>query len=167
MPGSSSVPEEAFKPICLAIGHLVFRWSFVESAANICVNAGYNHGIARTCFPEIPLPWRRRMKYIRRCLEAPELTHLAQDGKEILERAAPISNLRDFIVHGTLIKFTLADDPILLFSRFDKDKTKLTHKVSELRISVIDLAKKANDCCDLGSDFLKLAKCFQEAITSK
>lgn len=166
MLGSSSVSEEALKPICLAIGFLVVHWTMVDSAASICVNVGYKHSRA-TKDKEIPLPFSKRLKFLRKCLNTPELAHLKDHGNQILDRALDICRIRDFIVHGTIRSFILEKNNLIRFSKLDIISTRLDHEESYLEITAHDLAQKANLCGDLASDFQKLANGFIESLMVK
>jgi len=160
------LPPKAFQAICSAIGALVVHWSFIDNAATICVNAAFEGGEGwRSDRNEIPIEWRRKTSFIRECLNGcGKLSHLKSNGLHLIDKASTLANKRHFIIHGTITDFIEQDDPILVFTKLDRSSDKTSHDESTFRISAITLAKLANKCCDVGSDFLKLADGFQKSF---
>lgn len=104
--------DSEFVNLCAAIGFIVIQWAQAEQALDMAVNLIYRgfggKDIADT--PEIPRPLKRKIKFIRRCLNQLEgLMQFKEAGLALMTKFGDLSEERHNYVHGAIASSPLAD----------------------------------------------------------
>jgi hypothetical protein len=156
-------PANVLDPLCLAIGHFLIAWSFIDSAATVCVNAAVGKTTPYIETPEAPYEFKRRIKKVRQCLRHhPGLREWAESGKYVLDRAMELSAHRDFLVHGTFAGYDETVLDCVKFNKLDRSGNRTAHTISSYKTNPEKIALLRNECVDIGAEFIKLARRFQE-----
>lgn len=91
------------------LGLLTIRWSGLELMIEICCAYLFQQGFRDGSSPKPPRPFGTRIKFIRRCLKAPQFTHLWFDYEAALTLAENLSVERNDRVHGAYTSWSKGD----------------------------------------------------------
>jgi len=118
LPVMPELSREAFDSVCLAIGRLIVLWSHIDVAMSSCVREIYHGAGGRSIEPQIPRAWKRRVVFIRKCLNKIDaLREFKQEEEFVLNRLERVATLRDFLCHGAITSFPKDENDIFVLRK--------------------------------------------------
>jgi hypothetical protein len=148
--------------LCLAIGHVVVQWGFVEHNLNLCLGWVYfayeGKKIAKR--KKIEKFQRRQIDFMRDCFNNPHLhslAHFKDEGISLLDRTATLVNDRDDIIHSTYGGLYKGSFDFIKFD-FNNPQILYIKKVKRTINSILETRKKIEVlAADIGHFGLRLA----------
>jgi len=148
--------------LCLAIGHVVVQWGFLEHNLNLCLGWVYSAYGGKKIAKRKKMErfQRRQIDFMRDCFKNPNLQSLApfkDEGISLLDRTATLINDRDDIIHSTYDGLYKGSFDFIQFN-FDNPQILYVKKVKRTINSILETRKKIEDlAADLGRFGLRLA----------
>ncbi len=140
-----TVPLDAFPPLYGAVGDIVVNWAIAESALNSLVAIIYQSAGGKHVDHQIPVAFKRRVKFLRRCFNNVDaLKPYADEGRDILGNAANLAYIRNAVIHGTVSNYEPATQQYT-FTKLDVVDKDTIHQVNTVTTTLSDLRGAALD----------------------
>ncbi len=147
-----------YKPV----GKIVIQWALTDSTLHHLAFAMFKK---QGTTPKVE-KWEKmfgpRLRLLETMFQRPMFMSFANEAKEIFADVRHVQDLRDYLVHGTAVRYVPERDAIV-FERIDKatkDEIRAnpeqTHTLSKLLVSFSELAVASDICFDINSKLLNL-----------
>jgi hypothetical protein len=140
-----TVPSNVFPPLYTAVGNLVVNWAIAESALNHIIAIIYQKAGGKHVTHKIPVAFKRRVKFLRLCFNRVDaLKPYADEGRDILRKAAKLTFIRNAVIHGAVSNYEPATQQYT-FTKLDVVDNDTIHQVNSVTTTLSDLNGAAID----------------------
>lgn len=147
-----------YKPV----GEIVIQWALTDSTLHHLAFAMFKK---QGTTPKVE-KWEKmfgpRLRLLEAMFQRPMFRPLADSANEIIADVRHVQDLRDYLIHGTAVRYVPEKDAIL-FHRIDKatkEEVKAnpeqTHTLSKLLVQFSELAVASDICFDINAKLLNL-----------
>lgn len=145
------------------VGMIIVSWTFVENALDAWTAVAFQDHNGETIERELPQQFGRKITFLKKCFRRlPGLAPFRDEAIPFLERAKVLSNVRNYVAHGTLSHFDPADASYI-FVKIGLADDKKQHQFGELRILGTELVSVGNEISDMARKGQKLTFRLMEA----
>jgi len=102
--------SEAYAPLSGALGHVVLGWSFIETSFSHWIATIYKPLRADKIEREIPIQFKRKTKFLKRCFnQVTPLNAFRDEALDLINVAHQLNDHRNFLLHGVLSTYDRQD----------------------------------------------------------
>jgi hypothetical protein len=108
----TEIEHDDFRALCEAVGFVILNWSIAEQQLDNWVNVAFINcgGKALRRDGDIPRSFKQKTEFFTRCLKnLPTLNSFREEGAPLVSRLRDASNLRNSIVHGSIVSMGNTD----------------------------------------------------------
>jgi hypothetical protein len=136
------LPDQALTDLYAVAGELVINWGMVEASLNTLINTLYKEyggDVLEGKEQTIPVPFGRRIKYIKACFKGKgPLALYVEEARTVRSRAKQLSFVRDYIAHGYLHDYDRKTG-VYTFGRLDTDEEDTVHVHTTFAATAVEL----------------------------